>query len=121
MGTDLTAQRCVACEGGIPPLTPEQFAPHAGQVPEWRVEDGKRLVRDLACKDFRSALDLVNAVGELAESEGHHPDILIHGWNKVRFTLWTHAIGGLSQNDLILAAKIDEVWASMPTRRRKAK
>ena len=79
------------------------------EVPQWRVsEDGTRITRDFKCKDFATAVALVNRVAALAEEEGHHPDILIHGWNKVKIETWTHAIHGLSENDFILAAKIDE-------------
>ncbi len=79
------------------------------QTPEWSLEENaSRLLRRFEFENFRSALEFVNRVGDLAEEEGHHPDIAIH-WNKVELILWTHAIGGLHENDFILAAKIDRL------------
>jgi 4a-hydroxytetrahydrobiopterin dehydratase len=106
----LTSKKCEPCEGGVAPLTRAQFSPYLGQVKDWSVVEDKTLEREFKLKDFKKALAFINAVGEVAEGEGHHPDILLHGWNKVRISLWTHAIGGLSLNDFILAAKTDEVW-----------
>lgn len=77
------------------------------RVPEWEVVDDKKIVRTLKFKDFAAALAFVNRAGAIAEEQGHHPDMDLHGWNKVTVTLWTHAIGGLSVNDFIMAAKID--------------
>jgi 4a-hydroxytetrahydrobiopterin dehydratase len=81
------------------------------QVPGWSLENGK-LTRDLKVKNFKEALALVNRIGDLAEQEGHHPDLCIHSWNRVKIELYTHSIGGLSENDFILAAKIGEVAES---------
>lgn len=106
---DLTKQKCKPCEGGVAPLTRPQFENYLGQVPEWVVVDDKNIERSFLFKDFARALEFVNRVGTVAESEGHHPDIFLHGWNKVNITLWTHAIGGLSLNDFIVAKKIDEI------------
>ena len=75
---------------------------------DWR-EDGDAIVRDFELKDFAAAMAFVNQVGEMAEGANHHPDILIHGWNKVRLTLSTHSEGGLSDKDHALARRIDEV------------
>ena len=84
----------------------------AGQVPEWELcDDSKKIRRRLKRKNFVEAMALVNRVADLAEAEGHHPDIRIHGWNKIEFTLYTHKIGGLHENDFILAAKIDALAA----------
>lgn len=78
-------------------------------VPEWRLEEnGTRLARRFELEDFRKAVEFVNRVAEIAEEEGHHPDIAIH-WNRVDLTLWTHKIGGLHENDFILAAKVDRL------------
>jgi len=88
-------------------MKPEEYSVYQPQVPGWKVVGGKTLERELKFKDFKGAMAFLNKVAELAEGEGHHPDFLLHGWNKVRFTLSTHAIGGLSINDFILAAKID--------------
>lgn len=106
---NLTSQKCVPCEGNVKPYTPEQVAIYRSQVPLWEVIDNKKLVREFKLKDFAKALKFVNKVGEIAESEGHHPDINLHNWNKVTITLWTHKIKGLFLNDFILAAKIDEL------------
>jgi len=109
---NLTSKKCEPCEGGIPPLDREHFSGYLDEVPEWRVQEGdKAIARELKFKDFAAAMALVNKVAALAEEEGHHPDIDLHGWNKVTFTLSTHAIGGLSVNDFILAAKIDVLLA----------
>ncbi len=106
---DLAQKKCEPCEGGVAPLTPPQFGNYLDQVPEWSVVDNKMIERLYKFKDFAQALEFVNNVGAIAEGEGHHPDIFLHGWNKVKITLWTHAIGGLSLNDFIIAKKIDEI------------
>ena len=105
--TELAQRHCEACEKGTPPLQPDQVQRLMEQVPGWGLEDGK-LMRDVKVKNFREALALVNGIGDLAEQEGHHPDLCIHGWNHVKIELLTHSIGGLSDNDFILAAKINE-------------
>lgn len=106
----LTDVKCEPCEGGVDPLTRKDFEPYLEQVPEWSViEDDTKIEREFEFKDFQAALDFINNAGEIAEDEGHHPDILLHGWNKVTFTLYTHAIGGLSVNDFVVAAKIDRL------------
>ena len=104
---NLLSKKCVPCEGGIPPFTQEQIKQYVPLVPGWEVGENKKLQRDFKFKDFKETMQWVNKVADLAESEGHHPDILIHGWNKVRLELTTHAINGLSENDFILAAKIN--------------
>jgi len=106
---ELSKCKCEACEGGVDPLSPEQYEPYVEQVPGWQVEENKQITRNLQFENFAEAMSFVNKVGDIAEDEGHHPDILIHGWNRVRITLWTHAIGGLSVNDFIVAAKIDRI------------
>ena len=104
---NLLNKKCVPCEGGTKPLVAKQIAEYFQVLDGWRVEDEKKLVKEYQCKDFPEALAFVNAIGEIAESEGHHPDINLFSWNKVALALSTHAIGGLSINDFILAAKID--------------
>lgn len=105
----LTAKTCVPCRGGIPPLTEENARAYAAATPGWTLaENGARLLRRFEFRDFRGAMEFVNRVAGLAEEEGHHPDFAIH-WNKVDLTLWTHKIGGLHENDFILAAKIDRL------------
>jgi 4a-hydroxytetrahydrobiopterin dehydratase len=105
----LTTQKCVPCEGDVQPFTPQQVAIYAPQVPDWTVLDDKKLQKEFKFKNFVEALGFINKVGAVAEAEGHHPDINLHGWNNVTITLWTHAIKGLFLNDFILAAKIDEL------------
>jgi 4a-hydroxytetrahydrobiopterin dehydratase len=104
--TELAQRRCVPCEQGTPPLHEDEIESMLLQVPNWSVENGK-LARDVKVRNFKEALALVNRIGEIAEAENHHPDICIHSWNHVRIELYTHSIGGLSDNDFILAAKID--------------
>lgn len=109
MNPKLTTQKCVPCEGNVKPYTKEQIAIYKTQVPDWNVVDDKKLVREFKLKDFKQALRFINKVGEIAEAQGHHPDINLYNWNKVTITLWTHKIKGLYLNDFILAAKIDEL------------
>jgi 4a-hydroxytetrahydrobiopterin dehydratase len=103
--------KCVPCEGGIPALTRERALELHAEVPRWTL-DFPRLRRDYALKDFRRALAWVNRVGMLAEEQGHHPDLHITRWNHVELVLWTHAVNGLSENDFVMAKKIDELAAS---------
>lgn len=104
----LKHKKCVPCEGGVKPLTPGEYGAFLErELLGWRVVDEKVLEKEYKFKDFAEALGFVNRVGDLAESEGHHPDVLLHDWNKVKIMLSTHAIGGLSENDFILASKID--------------
>jgi 4a-hydroxytetrahydrobiopterin dehydratase len=103
--SELTSKRCTPCEGGTPPLERAEVDRLLTQVSGWSLS-GKWITKELKFKDFVAAIRFINRVAELAEGEGHHPDIHIH-YNLVRFDIWTHAIGGLSENDFILAAKID--------------
>lgn len=103
----LTDKKCVACEGGVPPLTHDEITAFMPQVVGWRVAGNEKSIsREFVFKDFKEALAFVNEVGKIAEEEGHHPDITLYQFNKVKISLWTHAIGGLSENDFILAAKV---------------
>ena len=103
--SELTQKRCVPCEGGVPSLGKAEVEKLLAQVPGWKLDD-KWITKEFRFKNFVEAMKLVNRAAELAEEEGHHPDIHIH-YNRVRFDIWTHAIDGLSENDFILAAKID--------------
>jgi 4a-hydroxytetrahydrobiopterin dehydratase len=107
----LTARRCVACDKGTPPLTEAQAAAYLPQVPDWEMREGKSLRRRFRFKDFAETMAFVNRVAALAEAEGHHPDIFI-SYIRVRVDLTTHAIDGLSENDFIMAAKIDQPGAA---------
>jgi len=101
----LYQKKCKPCEGGTPPLTQEQSKILLTQLQNWELKDG-RIEKEF--KDFSEAMKFVNSVAEIAEFEGHHPDIGI-SWNRVRLSLVTHAIGGLSENDFIMASKIDRL------------
>lgn len=107
--TELTKRHCVACSGDTPPLKAEEVFRLHEQVPDWDVTSGRKLVRRLEFEDFVAAMEFVNRVAELAEAEGHHPNITID-YRRVTFTVWTHAIDDLSESDFILAAKIDELY-----------
>lgn len=102
------ASKHAAPDGTAPKLTEDETKELAKEVPGWSVKDGK-LIREVLVKNFRAALAMINALGEIAEKENHHPDLLIHGWNHVRIELYTHTAQGLSENDFILAAKFDQV------------
>lgn len=105
---NLTLKKCVPCESGTPPLQEGQIKELHKEISDWEVsEDNKKISRNFEFRDFTKAMSFINKVADLAEDEGHHPDMLIYSWNKVKIELWTHAIGGLSDNDFIMAAKID--------------
>jgi len=104
--SELTKKKCEPCEGGVPPMPDDKAKEMLKQTPGWEKE-GKKIQREFKFKDFVEAIKFVNKVADLAESEDHHPDIHIY-WNKVQLVLWTHAIGGLSENDFIMAAKVNE-------------
>lgn len=108
--TELTKRHCVPCSGDTPPLKAEEIFRLHEKVKEWEVTTGRKLVRRFEFKDFMEAIGFVNRVAEIAEEEGHHPNITID-YKRVTFTIWTHAIDDLSENDFILAAKIDEAFA----------
>ena len=106
---DLALRSCVPCRGGVPPLPEETVGTFLKQLNgEWRVVEGKRLEREFRFKNFRRAMVFAQAIGAIAEEQQHHPDLCL-GWGYVRVTLLTHAIGGLHENDFILAAKIDSL------------
>ena len=107
---DLLSKKCVSCEGGELPLTQKQAEMMMPQIPGWNFERDMAVGREFSFMDFKKAVAFVNEVADLAEKKGHHPDILIHGWNHVRIALTTHAINGLSGNDFIVAAKVNEIY-----------
>jgi len=104
----LSSKTCVPCRGGVPPLAGEEIQRLQVQLNGWEVELEHHLKKNYGFSDFREALAFVNRVGELAEEQGHHPDICF-GWGKVEITIWTHKIDGLTESDFILAAKIDQL------------
>ncbi|HYT94147.1 MAG TPA: 4a-hydroxytetrahydrobiopterin dehydratase [Gemmataceae bacterium] len=108
--TELTRKRCTPCEGGVPPLPAEQVKKYLDGLPGWRLtSDGKRIRREWRVKDFLAGLDFFNRIGRIAEDEGHHPDLHLTEYRDVAVELWTHAVGGLTENDFIVAAKIEQL------------
>ncbi|MDO8601727.1 MAG: 4a-hydroxytetrahydrobiopterin dehydratase [bacterium] len=105
---DLTTQKCVPCEVGGKPLTHDEVMKLAPQVPDWEIFDNRIIKKQFKFNDFKEAMLFTNKVAALAESEGHHPDMKIF-YNKVLIELWTHAVKGLSENDFIVAAKINNL------------
>ena len=106
----LASKKCLPCEGGVDKLTPEEALAQLQSLSGWRLtHDGLRIRKDWVAKGFTAALDFFNRVAQLAEQEGHHPDLHLEGYRNVWIEIWTHAIGGLSENDFILAAKIDQL------------
>lgn len=104
----LARQKCVPCRGGVPPLAGEELQALQDKLGSgWRVVDGHHLEKTFPFPDFAQALAFTNAVGAIAEEEGHHPDIHL-AWGKARVTIWTHKIDGLTRSDFVLAAKIEE-------------
>lgn len=106
----LTEKKCVPCEGEVQPFTGVQIKEYLSQLQtEWEVLAFRKIKKQFKFKNFKEAIAFVNKIAELAEQEGHHPDIRIFGYNNVEIELSTHAIGGLSENDFILAAKIEQL------------
>ena len=112
--TELTHKKCQPCEKGTPPVPPERVQQLLAQVSGWEVVEGKLLRKQLKLADFMSVITLVNRIAGVAEAEDHHPDLHITGYRRLMIELATHAIGGLSDNDFILAAKIDAL-STLPT------
>ena len=108
MSEHLADKTCVPCRGGVPPLKGTELEKLHRIIPRWTVVDDHHLLREFRFPDFKQALDFVNRVGDLAEEQGHHPDILL-AWGKAEITLWTHKIDGLTESDFIMAAKIDRI------------
>lgn len=108
--TDLAARKCVPCSGKTEPLPAERVRELLAEVPRWRlVDDGKRIARSWRVADFLTALDFFRRIADVAEAEDHHPDLHLTNYRDVAVELWTHAAGGLTENDFILAAKIDRL------------
>jgi 4a-hydroxytetrahydrobiopterin dehydratase len=105
----LIAKTCTPCQGGIPPLTGDEAEAHGRQTPEWQIlNDPQRIERTFKFKDFVEAFEFVKRAADLAEQEGHHPDITF-GWGYATVTLYTHKIKGLHENDFIMAVKLDRI------------
>ena len=105
---ELASKQCVPCRGGVPPLKGAKLERLQREVDkDWRVIDEHHLEKEYRFKNFREALDFAVRVGELAEAQDHHPDIYL-AWGKVRLTVWTHKIDGLTESDFIFALKADQ-------------
>jgi len=105
---ELAERQCVPCRGGVPPLKGDEIETLLNQLTAWQVVKEHHLRKEYKFRDFRETLEFVNRVGELAEAQGHHPDICF-GWGKAEVTIWTHKIDGLTESDFVLAAKIDKL------------
>ena len=115
LANELAKKECVPCRGGVPPVRgPALKGLQRKLGGNWRTVEQHHLEREFRFKDFREALAFTNRVGELAEAQGHHPDIHL-AWGMVRLTIWTHKIDGLTESDFILAAKVDELSAAANT------
>ena len=107
--SELADMDCIPCRGGVPPLKGEEITlVHQRLAGNWQVIEEHHLRKEFGFRDFREALDFTNRVGELAEQQGHHPEICLT-WGKATITIWTHKIDGLTESDFVLAAKIDRL------------
>ena len=105
----LAQKHCLPCEGGVPALEKEKIGKLLQELQhEWKVINSPHLEKEFYFKDFKGALAFTNKIGAVAEKEGHHPDILL-GWGKVKVTIFTHSINGLTESDFILAAKMEKM------------
>ena len=105
----LAQRKCRPCEGGVEPLPPSAAQQLLADLKGWELVEGKQIRKTVKCKDFLDAVGLVQRIAPLAEAEDHHPDLHVTGYRRLTIELSTHAIGGLSENDFILAAKIDQL------------
>ncbi len=113
---DLATRRCKPCEGGVLPLSADQVHDYLKAVPNWHLsEDGRRIRREWRVLDFLTALDFFQRIAVIAEEQDHHPDLHLVGYRNVLIEIWTHALGGLSENDFILAAQIDTLPVTLKT------
>ena len=110
MAADLATRHCVPCEGGTKPMSRSEAEAYLAAAAGWKLVEGEplKIARSVKCKDFVEAMAFVNKLAAVAEAEGHHPDFCV-SWNRVKLELFTHSIGGLSENDFIMAAKINEL------------
>jgi 4a-hydroxytetrahydrobiopterin dehydratase len=109
----LAAKHCVPCRGGVLPLKGAELQKLSSQLPDWKVIDEHHITKTFLFPDFKLALDFVNRVGAVAETEGHHPDIAL-AWGRVDVKTYTHKIDGLTESDFILAAKVDQEFFQQP-------
>ncbi|MEK6261141.1 MAG: 4a-hydroxytetrahydrobiopterin dehydratase [Planctomycetota bacterium] len=112
----LRAKKCLPCEGGVPKLTVAAAEAQLAKLQGWTIaHQGERIRKEWVVKNFLAAMRFFEQVARVAEAEGHHPDLHLVGYRNVAIEIWTHAIGGLSENDFILAAKIDELPVELKT------
>ncbi len=105
----LAEKKCVPCEGNVPPLSEKEISEFQREISgDWKLTGNSKLTREFSFVNYKHTMDFVNKVAEIAEEEGHHPDMHV-AYGKVEVELWTHAINGLTENDFILAAKIDRL------------
>jgi len=106
--SELAQENCIPCRGGVPPLKGEELDALQEKLGNgWQIINEHHLEKEYIFADFRQALDFTVKVGEVAENQDHHPDIYL-AWGKVKLTIWTHKIDGLTESDFILAAKADQ-------------
>jgi 4a-hydroxytetrahydrobiopterin dehydratase len=106
---DLSKKKCVPCEGGIPPLNEKEISEYKKQIStEWKVIENRKISKEFFFVSYRHTIDFVNKVADIAEEEGHHPVLHVY-FGRIEIELWTHSVNGLSENDFILAAKIDKI------------
>ena len=106
----LVAKKCKPCEGGVDPCTLDEANQQLAKLAGWRLtHDGQRIRKDWTVKHFMAGMSFFEKVAAVAEQDGHHPDLHLEGYRNLSIEIWTHAIGGLSENDFILAAKIDQL------------
>jgi 4a-hydroxytetrahydrobiopterin dehydratase len=106
--SDLSSRQCIPCRGGVPPLKGQGITNLLTELDGWEVLNQHHLKKNFSFANFREAQQFVNRIGDLAEEQGHHPDICF-GWGRAEITIWTHKIDGLTESDFILAAKIDKL------------
>jgi len=106
--SDLSSRQCIPCRGGVPPLQGQEITNLLTELDRWEVVNQHHLTKIFSFANFREAQQFVNRIGDLAEEQGHHPDICF-GWGRAEITIWTHKIDGLTESDFILAAKIDKL------------
>jgi 4a-hydroxytetrahydrobiopterin dehydratase len=113
---ELVKKHCVSCEGHTAPLTSDQVQSLITAIPNWKLSaDKKSILREWRVKKFDTAVDFFNRIARIAEAEDHHPDLHLTGYRNVAIVLWTHAVNGLTENDFIMAAKIDQLDVELKT------
>ena len=113
---DLVVKKCLPCEGGVAPCTLAEATAQLEKLDGWYLtHDGQRIRKDWTVKHFMAGMAFFSQVAEVAEGDGHHPDLHLEGYRNLSIEIWTHAIGGLSENDFILAAKIDQLPITLKT------